>query len=565
MTEQDILGDRARLDALARTGLDAASDPALDRFALMVRAAVRVPVALVTLVDQVRQIFPGACGLAEPWMQERQTPLTHSFCRHVVTTAQPLVVTDARTDPRVTGSMAIDDLGVVGYAGMPLTDAEGLVLGSLCAIDTAPRQWTAAELDLLAGLAAACSDMLRLRIAGQAASLRGDTATVREHAFGAAFDRSQLLLRASVALAGTTTMTDVLEAVRELVTRTLKPDYVGVSLLDAGQMALQTGEFLPPPVAGRWRQYPVTARTPSALAAHTGIPVLLPDLAAVAAQTPDAVATFQEMGWESSVSLPLPGPAGPIGALTFAWTHPYTLDAAEQAVLAALAGYAAQALQRADHLYSRERVATLLQQSLLSDLPDARPIELAARYAPAVRGDDVGGDWYDAVRLGPEHLALVVGDVAGHDIHAAGHMGQLRSMLRAYIADRHEPPSALLRRLDNAMQILGDQVPTTAILAYLLPGDPGHVLQWANAGHPAPMLIEPDGTVTALAGRDMLLGVGRRVSRSNHSHPIPPGSTVLFYTDGLIETRVDVIDDRKEELRQTLIGLAGAPCPSCSA
>jgi serine phosphatase RsbU (regulator of sigma subunit) len=558
---QGGLGHRARLDALARTGLDAAPDPSFDRFATIVRNVLDVPVALVSLVDQSRQILPGACGLAEPWEQLRQTPLSHSFCQHVVTSAQPVVITDARTDPRGAGNLAVDELGVVGYAGMPLTDADGLVLGSLCAIDSAPRQWTAAELTLLADLAAACSDSLRLRIANHAARRGEDTARVRERAFGAAFDRSQMLLRASVTLAGTITVTDVLDAVQELLIHTLKPDYVGVSLLDAGQISLQSTASLPAPVAGRWNSYPRTARTPSALAIRTGIPVLLAGLDAVAAQTPDALVTFREMGWQAGASVPLPGQDGTIGALTFAWKDRFVLDEAEEAVLAALAGYVAQALMRADYLFSREQVATLLQQAMLSDLPDAAPFELAARYAPAVRGEHVGGDWYDAVNLGPQHLALIVGDVAGHDMHAAAQMGQLRSMLRAYVVDRHEPPSALLRRLDNATQMLGDRVPTTAILAYVQPDGDGHRLHWANAGHPVPMLIEADGTVSQLTGRDMLLGVARRKSRSNHTRPLPPGATVLLYTDGLIETRTDVIDVRKQQLQRILGGLAGVPLP----
>jgi serine phosphatase RsbU (regulator of sigma subunit) len=265
------------------------------------------------------------------------------------------------------------------------------------------------------------------------------------------------------------------------------------------------------------------------------------------------------MGWQAGASLPLPGPAGPIGALTFVWKQPYALDDAEQTALAALAGYVGQALRRADYLFSREQVATLLQRSMLSPLPDAAPFELAARYEPAARGEHVGGDWYDAVRLDPDHLVLAVGDVTGHDMHAAARMGQLRSMLRAYVVDRNEPPSALLRRLDNAMQILGDRVPVTAILAYVRPDGAGHRLQWANAGHPSPLLLEADGTVHTLIGRDMLLGVLRRTPRTNHTRHMPPGSTVLFYTDGLVETRTDVIDVRKQQLRQTLSGLAGAP------
>ncbi|BEL06063.1 hypothetical protein Q0Z83_042540 [Actinoplanes sichuanensis] len=558
----DRLDDPDRLTSLVRTGLGAAADPMFDRFASIVQRTLGVPVALVSLVDDARQVFPGAYGLAEPWQQQRQTPLSHSFCRHVVTSGEPLVITDARVDPRVAGNLAITDLGVVGYAGMPLTDGNGRTLGSLCAIDASPRQWTAAELALLADLAAACSESLRLRIASRAALSREEIARGEQKAANLAFSRSQLLLRASVALADANTLADVIGTVRTLVTGTLDPDYVGVSLLDTDrQVNLQSGGSLPDRVADRWRRYPQTARTPSALAAHTGRPILLPDPAAVAEQVPDAAATFTEMGWQSGASVPLPGPRGPIGALTFVWKERYPLDAAEQAVLAALAGYVGQALQRADYLFSREQVATLLQQAMLSDLPDATPFELAARYSPAARGEHVGGDWYDAVRFEDGHLALVVGDVTGHDMLAAARMGQLRSMLRAFIVDRLEPPSALLRRLDAAMQVLGDPTPTTALLAYVQPDETGYRLQWANAGHPSPVLLEADGTVSPLVGRDMLLGVRRRLPRTNYSRTLPPGSTVLFYTDGLIETRTDTLDDRKRQLHGVLTGLAGAPLP----
>ncbi|MBB4742289.1 serine phosphatase RsbU (regulator of sigma subunit) [Actinoplanes octamycinicus] len=558
MSDESALHAPGRLDAIVGTGLAAAPDPMFDRFARIVSRVLNVPVALVSLVEESRQVFPGACGLAEPWAGRRETPLSHSFCQHVVLTSKPLIVTDARTDERVVGNLAITDLSVVGYAGMPLTDAEGNVLGSLCAIDSQPRDWTPDELELLADLAETCSDGLRSRIATR----RERAAQARERLAGAAADRGRLLLRASVALAGTSTVTDVVGTVRELVTGSLDPDYVGVSLLDpGGRVSLESGATLPARVAARWDNYSRAATTPSALAVSTGAAVLLPDRDAVAARAPDAVATFAEMGWQAGASVPLPGPHGPIGALTFVWKQPYVLDEAEQAVLAALAGYVSRAVQRAEYLYSREQVAALLQRSMLSDLPDAAPFELAARYEPAVRGEHVGGDWYDAVRLPGNHLALVVGDVAGHDMRAAARMGQLRSMLRAYLADRQEPPSVLLRRLDNAMQTLGDRTMTTAVLAYVQPHEAGYRLQWANAGHPAPLLVEADGTVSPLAGRDVLLGVQRRSSRTDHTRVLPPGATVLLYTDGLIETRTDVIDERKRQLREALRDLATAPLP----
>jgi serine phosphatase RsbU (regulator of sigma subunit) len=555
--------DAGRLAALARTDLTAAPDPAFDRFVLLVRTVLRVPVVLVSLVEAERQVFPGACGLGEPWARQRQTPLSHSFCQYVVATAAPLIVEDARTDARVAGNPAITELNVVGYAGMPLTDSTGQTLGSLCAIDSSPRRWTADELRLLADFAAACSDMLRLRIANSLLQRREEQATALSVSADAVAERSQLLLRASVALAGTGTADDVVGVVRSLVTGTLNPAYVGVSLIDGrGRVSLQSGQSLPPSVAERWNLYSGRAATPSALAARTGVPVLLPDLAAVHEVVPAAAATFAEMGWQSVASVPLPGPAGPVGALTFVWNRPNTLDASEQAVLAALAGYVAQALQRADYLFSRENAAMVLQKALLSDLPEAAPFELAARYEPAARGEQVGGDWYDAVRLPEERLALVVGDVSGHDMRAAAQMGRLRSKLRLLLVDRRESPSALLHRLDTATRALGDRITATAVLAYLHrdPRGTGHQLHWSNAGHPSPVLITGAG-VSVLDGRDPLLGLRSDAPRTSHTRHLPAGSTVLFYTDGLIETRRDPLDEREQRLHETAAANAVLPLP----
>ncbi|SDN78819.1 PAS domain S-box-containing protein [Klenkia soli] len=147
----------------ASTPLPAASDPAFERFARLVRATLGVPVALVTLVSADEQVFPGSLGLPEPWQTDRSTPLSHSFCQHVVTSAQPLVITDAREHPLVKDNLAIPDLGVVAYAGMPLVAEDGTVVGSLCAIDGEPHEWTSTDLDVLRDLADACSSELQLR------------------------------------------------------------------------------------------------------------------------------------------------------------------------------------------------------------------------------------------------------------------------------------------------------------------------------------------------------------------------------------------------------------------
>ncbi|MBB3084653.1 SpoIIE family protein phosphatase [Geodermatophilus sabuli] len=151
------------------TALPSRSDPAFERFARLVRRQLDVPVALVTLVSADEQVFPGAVGLPEPWRSTRRTPLSHSFCQHVVRSAAPLIVSDARTDPRVADNLAIPDLHVIAYAGVPITDADGAVVGSLCAIASRPRTWSDEDLAVLIDLADACSSELQLRTAQQRA------------------------------------------------------------------------------------------------------------------------------------------------------------------------------------------------------------------------------------------------------------------------------------------------------------------------------------------------------------------------------------------------------------
>ena len=153
-----------RLDALRASGLlTSPPEEAFDRFTRMTASMLRVPVALISLVDKDRQVFKSQLGLPEPVATERQTPLSHSFCQHVVDTVQPLVVTDARVNPIVSTNLAIRDLGVIAYAGVPIRDGDGFVLGSLCAIDNKPRNWTEQDVEVLKSLSAQITVELQLR------------------------------------------------------------------------------------------------------------------------------------------------------------------------------------------------------------------------------------------------------------------------------------------------------------------------------------------------------------------------------------------------------------------
>src|SRR5205823_3058877 len=118
---------------------------------------------------------------------------------------------------------------------------------------------------------------------------------------------------------------------------------------------------------------------------------------------------------------------------------------------------------------------------------------------------------------------MVIGDVTGHSLDAAAAMSQLRSMLRGFLVNRVEPPSALLRRLEHANRALTADTIATVLVAYLDPaGEGGHRLHWSNAGHPAPMVIHPDGSVDQLCGADPLIGVTRQVPRTNRTLVLEP-------------------------------------------
>jgi two-component sensor histidine kinase len=160
----DPLRNPERLAALADTHLpDSAAEEAFDRLTRMVTRLLGVPVSLVSLVDDRRQFFKSQHGLEGPVSVERQTPLSHSFCQHVVIAQAPLIVTDAESDPRVSDNPAVPDLGVRAYLGVPLTLPSGHVIGSLCAIDTTPRQWSDADLKSMSDVAEIVMSEIGLR------------------------------------------------------------------------------------------------------------------------------------------------------------------------------------------------------------------------------------------------------------------------------------------------------------------------------------------------------------------------------------------------------------------
>ncbi|MGW5114257.1 PP2C family protein-serine/threonine phosphatase [Streptomyces noursei] len=225
-------------------------------------------------------------------------------------------------------------------------------------------------------------------------------------------------------------------------------------------------------------------------------------------------------------------------------------DDHDEALIVALAGAAGLAIDDA-RLYEQTRLdAEQFQRLLLPRLPDLHPFDAAAAYRPASTPGHIGGDWYDALLVPGHACAAVIGDVVGHDLQAAAAMAQVRNMLRALLYDQRTPPSAVLTRLDRALQAVTDQPVTTACLACIEPARLGAwTLRWSTAGHPPPLLLAPDGQARYLrAEPDLPLGVDTAQARTDHTHPVPGGSTLIFFTDGLFEHPAHSVETGLERL-----------------
>lgn len=208
-----------------------------------------------------------------------------------------------------------------------------------------------------------------------------------------------------------------------------------------------------------------------------------------------------------------------------------------------------------------QRIAERLQRSLLPALPDIAPIGLAAGYEPSQTTAEVGGDWYDCFVLPQGDIALIIGDVTGHDLQATVTMSQLRNMLRGVACDRQEPAGKILARLDRANHTLHPTSTATCIYALLkgMRGGPW-TLEWSRAGHPPPLLMTADGDSHYLdAAVGLPLGVSVDIARPESRTPLPAGSTLLLYTDGLVERRGEVLDRGMTRLRREMASLAAEP------
>ncbi len=217
--------------------------------------------------------------------------------------------------------------------------------------------------------------------------------------------------------------------------------------------------------------------------------------------------------------------------------RPFTSE--DHTLLTVLAGRLGQGLQRVYEVDEQRETAVALQRAMLG--PASLPGGFAVRYHPASRPLQVGGDWYDVVSLDAGRVALIVGDCVGHGLAAATVMGQLRSACRALLLEKSSP-SAVLAGLDRFAARLPGADCTTAFCAIvtLSTGE----LVYSSAGHPPPIIVQADGSTEMLeSGQGFPLTIRAEQERPEASITMPPRSTLLLYTDGLVERRGDLIED----------------------
>ena len=363
--------------------------------------------------------------------------------------------------------------------------------------------------------------------------------------------RTARLQQATSMLAEALTVLQVVEVITEVGRSAIGAERSAVALLDPERLRLRTINpvGLPDSPGAPGGDIPLDVASVMTLAITTRRPVLVENPESLRRQF-DGVANVDlflahsdERAW---VGLPLLAAGAPLGALRFSFTKPRQITEEERVFLEALAGQCALALERAS-LFEREHTtAETLQRSLLPDrLPSVPGIVLEARYLPVTRNMEIGGDWYDAFRLPDGRLAVAAGDVMGKGLTAAAGMGRVRNALRA-LALTDPRPAAVLAGLDRLFTAteLDEQVTTVAYLVV----DPvtGEGLA-GNAGHLPPLLLSRDAPPrldTTEAGTPL----GWACPRQQYVFRLPPGTTAVLYSDGLVENRRRGLDAGLDEL-----------------
>ncbi|MEU4871859.1 SpoIIE family protein phosphatase [Streptomyces sp. NPDC021608] len=376
--------------------------------------------------------------------------------------------------------------------------------------------------------------------------------------------REAFLLDAGRALAEARSTEEVLRVAAALSMPGFSPDGLAVfgvtgdRLTIIGHHGQQPGDEVP------FTQMSLQTDYPAAEVVRSGRAVYLSSPERYKERYPLTWPMAAHFGRHSWAFLPLTVAGRTMGAWMAAFTYPVAFTPDERSVLTTVARMLAQALTRAGAAETQRELTDGLQRSMLPTLgPEIPGLTLAARYIPTGGGLQVGGDWYDMIPLpggaaraqrGGGRFALVIGDVQGHDVRAAGLMGQLRIALRAYAAEGHRP-DAVLSRASAFLHGLADGGADLRFATCLyVEVDPATgVLEAARAGHLDPAIRMADGTVLVRATAGGLpLGIDPDADYPTTRLVLEPGETLMLCTDGLLETGGHDLDTGWQRVRKTL-------------
>ncbi|MET7438451.1 SpoIIE family protein phosphatase [Streptomyces sp. NPDC004082] len=382
--------------------------------------------------------------------------------------------------------------------------------------------------------------------------------------------REAFLLDAGRALAEARSTEEVLRVAAGLSMPGFTPDGLAVFGAEADRLTIIGHHGHQPGDEGPFSHMSLDTDYPAAEVVRTGRAVYLSSPEDYKARYPASWPLAQHFGRQSWAFLPLTVAGRTMGAWMAAFSYPVSFTPDERSVLTTVARMLAQALSRAGVAESERELTDGLQRSMLPTLgPEIPGMSVAARYVPTGGGLQVGGDWYDMIPLpggtsrtksGAGRFALVIGDVQGHDVRAAGLMGQLRIALRAYASEGHRP-DAVLSRASRFLYGITDSVtqdgesmdPRFATCLYVEVDPATGVLDIARAGHPDPAIRMADGTVLMRPTAGGLpLGVDPDADYPTTRLVLEPAETLLMCTDGLIETGGHDLDTGWRRIRRIL-------------
>ncbi|GHG58808.1 ATP-binding SpoIIE family protein phosphatase [Streptomyces griseocarneus] len=375
-------------------------------------------------------------------------------------------------------------------------------------------------------------------------------------------NREAFLLDAGRALAEARSTAEVLRVAATLSMPGFEPSGLAVFVGEGGRVKLIGHHGYAPGDMEEFLDQPMDTGYPAAEVIRTGRAVYLPSPEDYRRRFPTIYPLVERFGRRSWAFLPLINAGRTIGAWMAGFSIPVSFTPDERSVLTTVARMLAQALGRASVHESERELTVGLQRSMMPTLrPDVPGMAVAARYVPTGGGLEVGGDWYDMIPLPSGKIALVIGDVQGHDVRAAGLMGQLRIALRAYASEGHHPDAVLSRASRFLAGINGDEDSEAsadqrfATCLYIEACPNSGLLVIARAGHPDPAIRLSDGTmlVRPTAG-GLPLGIVPDTDYPITRITLEPGETMLVCTDGLIETGGHDLETGWNRLREVVEG-----------